>query len=226
MVWRPWLRPEPLPGFPPVMLWAWDQPEDFHFLDPAKAGVAFLARTVVLRNGPIVVRPRIDPLSYPPATPLMAVVQIESAARELPPRENVIREILPAASHPGVRAVQMDFHAADSEQYWYYALLVELRQALPPAIPLTITARPEWCRAEGWIAGLPVADACPMLFRVPPGEQVPAEMPLCSGSAGILTSDPPAGVKTSRMFFRHPLPWTADAYEKALRYFGGSAGRR
>ena len=44
-----WRRPDdPLPGFPKVLLWAWQRPEDLRFLDPQRAGVAFLAATITL----------------------------------------------------------------------------------------------------------------------------------------------------------------------------------
>src|ERR1039458_2560605 len=42
---------------PPLVLWAWERPEDLRFLNPKLTGVAFLAGTV--RLGP-------DGLSFPP----------------------------------------------------------------------------------------------------------------------------------------------------------------
>ena len=59
-------RPEPLPGFPGVFVWAWEHPEDLRSLDTRAAGVAFLARTVWLEGGHVAVRPRMQPLRTPP----------------------------------------------------------------------------------------------------------------------------------------------------------------
>ncbi|MGA9623571.1 MAG: hypothetical protein WBQ65_03810, partial [Bryobacteraceae bacterium] len=73
-----WPRPaDPLPGFPHVFLWAWERPENLEFLDPRTTGVAFLARTVCLGGGTVSVRPRLNPLRYPPGATLMAVVRVE-----------------------------------------------------------------------------------------------------------------------------------------------------
>ena len=73
-----WPRPaDPLPGFPHVLLWAWERSENLEFLDAHSAGIAFLARTVCLRDGTVSVRPRLQPLRYPPGAVLMAVVRVE-----------------------------------------------------------------------------------------------------------------------------------------------------
>jgi hypothetical protein len=55
-------QPDPLPGFPRLVLWAWERPERMEFLNPRSAGVAFLARTVSWRAGQITSRPRLQPL--------------------------------------------------------------------------------------------------------------------------------------------------------------------
>ncbi len=55
-----------LAGFPKIMLWAWERPEDLNFVDPRQSGVAFLARTLALRGEQVVVRPRLQPLKVPP----------------------------------------------------------------------------------------------------------------------------------------------------------------
>ena len=45
---------------PRVVLWAWERPVDLRFIDPRKAGVAFLARTIHLRGNEAVVRERLQ----------------------------------------------------------------------------------------------------------------------------------------------------------------------
>src|SRR5690242_4736930 len=116
-------KPDPLPALPRVMLWAWERPEDFRFIKPGAAGIAFLARTVWVDGNNVSARPRLQPLRFTPGTPLMAVVRIESAGHGLPAREPVIREISEAAALPGIRALQIDFDARQSERAWYAALL-------------------------------------------------------------------------------------------------------
>ena len=63
---------------PNIVLWAWERPENLNFIDPDKIGVAFLARTIYLRGDRVVVRPRLQPLTVPDGTKLVAVTRIES----------------------------------------------------------------------------------------------------------------------------------------------------
>src|ERR1700690_3976997 len=99
-----WPRPaDPLPGFPHVFLWAWERPENLEFLDPHSTGVAFLARTVCLGGGVVSVHPRVQPLRYPRAGVLMAVVPVEPQGSALPPVEAASAAIAEAAAIPGVR---------------------------------------------------------------------------------------------------------------------------
>ncbi|MGE5303697.1 MAG: hypothetical protein ACM3TN_10245, partial [Alphaproteobacteria bacterium] len=69
-----------LASFPRTILWAWERPENLSFIDPTQTGVAFLARTLYLRDSEIVVRPRLQPLRMPSGTAVMAVVRIETDA--------------------------------------------------------------------------------------------------------------------------------------------------
>jgi hypothetical protein len=218
-------RPDPLPGFPRLVLWAWEQPEDLRFVKGETAGIAFLAKTVWLDQHHVVSRPRLQPLRFTPGTPLMAVVRLESDGHGLPPRAEVIREILPAATIAGVSAVQIDFDARASERAWYRALLIELRAALPASMPLTITALASWCEADSWIRDLPVADAVPMLFRMgSPGERVRSmdfHVPLCQSSIGVATDELPERVPGGRrLYFFYPRAWTPQAYEAVVAQAG------
>lgn len=43
--------PDPLPGFPKLILWAWERPEDLRFIVPGATGVAFLASTITIEDG-------------------------------------------------------------------------------------------------------------------------------------------------------------------------------
>jgi hypothetical protein len=215
---------DPLPGFPHVFVWAWERPENLEFLDPHSTGVAFLARTVCLRGGAVSVRPRLNPLRYPPGAVLMAVVRVEPrnapADSTLPPVPAASAAIAAAADIPGVRALQVDFDATLSQRPFYRALLADLRGRVPASMPLSMTALTSWCQSDSWIAGLPVAEAVPMLFRMGPGER-PARTfrpPLCRSSAGVSTDEPlRQPPSAARLYIFNPRPWTAATYPAALR---------
>src|SRR3954469_25552906 len=71
-------RPDPLPGFPRVVLWAWERPERLDFVDPHAAAVAYLARTISWRDGRIASRARYQPLDVHDGPAVMAVTRLES----------------------------------------------------------------------------------------------------------------------------------------------------
>lgn len=151
----------------------------------------------------------------------MAVVRLESRGLPLPETGVVRTEILEAASIRGVQAIQVDFDARLSERDWYTQLLRELRRELKASMPLSITALASWCDRDGWMDGLPVSDAVPMLFRMGAGEPKGARnfrAGLCRASFGISTDELPADLPHGRrLFVFHPRAWDEDAYRGAVR---------
>jgi hypothetical protein len=212
-------RPDPLPGLPKLMLWAWESPQDLRFVQPGRAGIAFLARTVWLDSQHARSRPRLQPLRYNPGTDLMAVVRFESAGQGLPVAADAVSEVQPVVRIAGVRALQIDFDARQSERDWYAGFLGEMRRTMPQEMPLTITALESWCEHESWIDALPVVDATPMLFRMGRTERVPNAFGprLCRSSIGVSTDELHVRVpRARRTFFFHTGAWTPDAYGVAV----------
>ena len=158
-------QPRTVESLPPVILWAWERPENLTFLDPQKTGVAFLAKTITLRGGKTVVKPRLQLLQLAPGTKLIAVVRIETDRASLSSAqlEQTAHEI---SSLSGVSVVQIDFDAGVSERDFYRKLLLRVREELSPSAGLSITALASWCAGDNWIADLPVDEAVPMLFRM------------------------------------------------------------
>lgn len=189
----------PSASSPSVVLWAWERPENLRFLEGEDAGVAFLAKTIILgpskrlhneTGGSLLVRPRLQPLRVSPATPLIAVVRIEtsvslklstySTPRDSASavssysafeRESIASEIAELQNFPGVRAIQIDYDATVSERQFYASILSDIRRKLPAAIPLSVTALASWCIGDPWLEHLPrgtIQEAVPMLFRMGP----------------------------------------------------------
>jgi len=207
-----------LPRLPKVILWAWERPEDLRFLAPQRAGVAFLAQTILLpsTSSRLTLRPRLQLLRTAPSAPLVAVVRIESPAASesfAPPdvsdevRGQIATQIAAMQDLPGVREVQIDFDATTSQRTFYFALLQDVRQKLRRDMPLSITALASWCIGDPWLNQLPpgtIDEAVPMLFRmsadasavghfVESGREFTAVA--CRGSLGVSTDEP----------FLHPL---------------------
>jgi len=226
--WRPLLDSSPGPHstLPPLVLWAWERPEDLRFLTTKRIGVSFLAETLTLSGAAVRVRPRVHPLKVTPATPLIACARVEVDAKLTPTLtadqvSATASAVAPLATLTGVIAVQVDFDVTRSQRVFYADFLRELRRRLPPAMLLSITALASWCAGDPWIAGLPVDEAVPMLFRMGPDAQdmrlLLAEggdfsLAVCRESIGISTDEaiPPLPSGRRRYIFR-PEGWTRAA---------------
>jgi hypothetical protein len=213
-------------AMPSLVLWAWERPEDLRFLDPTKAGVAFLAGTVRLGPKGMSYRPRMQPLQVARETKLVAVVRIETTAGAELEHEiarRVAQEIAQTARVPAVAAVQVDFDATASERVFYRELLVELRQQLPPSIPISITALTSWCIGDLWMSGLPIDEAVPMLFRMGVGQADVTNWMrsghdfrevACRTSVGISLDERwPKLPAERRVYAFSPSPWTERSFK-------------
>ncbi|HEV2387012.1 MAG TPA: DUF3142 domain-containing protein [Candidatus Acidoferrales bacterium] len=210
----------------------------------------------------VVLRPRLDSLAVPQGTAVMAVVRIETPkdlwrrrgfSREGPgvtPQDSVYSGaqrlrvagmIASMVRIPGVRAVQVDYDATESELPFYRRLLEGVRRRLPPDMPLSITALASWCLGgEPWLNSLPhgaIDEAVPMLFRMGPGgpgvasfleSGAPFPAPACGGSLGVSTDEAfsqavlggalasGAGRVLGRVYVFSSGPWTKAAVDQIL----------
>lgn len=210
---------------PPVVLWAWERPEDLAYVDPRTTGIAFLAGTVLINEDGAIVVPRRQPLRVPDRSSLVAVVRIEPDRRAhgrlspavLPDVAGAITEL---AGSFKAASLQIDFDASASERILYRELLEELRQRLPSGVSLTMTALASWCVHDTWMDDLPVDEAVPMLFRMGPEgpdimrtieEQGDLREPLCRSSVGIATDELKGRILPGkRIYVFSPEPWTED----------------
>ncbi len=223
--------PSRLDVFPPVVLWAWERPEDFTYLNPRQAGVAFLARTIFLEGGDVAVRPRFQPLRVAPGTVLMAVVRIETRGRKhlelsAAQRAAATDAIVQAADVPGISALQIDFDAVTSQRDFYRRLIFDVRKALPPSLPLSITALASWCIGDDWLEVLPIDEAVPMLFQMGPDRDEVSRFlaegrdfraPACRQSAGIAAEEPhPTLSPGRRLYIFRSQRWTPESVRAAL----------
>lgn len=192
--------------FPPVVLWAWERPEDLRALDSKRFAVAYLAQTLTLKGDEVVFKPRHQPLEVSPGTKMMAVTRIESqkqtgerAALSDAQRQKLVELIMRTTTVGAVSAIQIDFDAASSEREFYRALLRDLRAKLPENMPLSMTALASFCVGDRWLDDLPVDEAVPMIFRMGADDRTIKDMlasgddfrePLCQKSYGIATDEP------------------------------------
>jgi hypothetical protein len=202
---------------PRMILWAWEEPEDLRTADPRRLGVAFLAERVFVGQDVDVV-PRRQRILTPDGMWAEAVVRIE-AERDFvdnaATRKSTAEAVLDAARLSGIRGVQVDFDAGESQRAFYADVLPQVRAGLPQGVRLEMTALVSWCSQEdGWMRSLPVDAAVPMYFRL--GEHVGwwgVREPLCDGSIGIATDEPAIPPESmsggQRLYVFAPRPWTA-----------------
>jgi hypothetical protein len=224
-------------GWPTVILWAWQRPNDLSFINPRRVGVSYLVETVRLKGDAVIVEHNPNGLRVPSGTWLMACARIETDPGFPPTLSH--RQVRESASQlnslakiPGVKALQIDFDATVGQRNFYRNLLATLRHRLPPSLPISITALASWCEGDDWISQLPVNEAVPMLFRMGPDRAAillrlqagdDFEEPLCRSSAGISTDESvPRLAAGRRLYIFNPSRWTAVSFEGILSEQGRS----
>lgn len=220
------LKPKParpLANLPRVIVWAWERPEKLNFINTDQIGVAFLAKTLRLKDDRVLSRPRLQPLEVPPGTKLIAVVRIESDHPALSPTQlqKTADEIANLSELPNISVVQIDFDATVSERSFYAELLREVKPRVPS---LSITALASWCAGDRWLADLPIDEAVPMLFRmgVDKGRFQsgrPFDEAICQSSAGVSTDEPVTVPPVDRLYIFNPNSWSRDSLNSALEAF-------
>jgi hypothetical protein len=222
---------------PRVILWTWERPDDLRFVDPERAGIAFLAGTMRLEADNAVFQPRLNSVRFPRGAFLIACVRIEPDRTHKPTlspaqRAQAVQIISHVAALGGVKAVQVDFDAVVSERDFYAAMLADLRARVPASIPISITALASWCIGDNWISGLPVQEAVPMLFRMGPdrssvetylsdGGDFTADV--CRSSLGLSTDEPLTRLPPGRrIYLFHTGPWNEKSVERAAAMFRGT----
>lgn len=220
----------PIRTLPPVILWAWERPEDLRFIDPQQTGVAFLAKTITLRGDKVLVRPRLQPLQLPPGTQLIAVVRIETDRTNVPSLsssqlQQAVREIRNSSVSS---VVQLDFDALASERNFYRELLKAVRRELPSSVSLSITALASWCAGDDWLTGLSIDEAVPMLFRLGVEQRQfqrrletgkPFESRICQDAAGVSTDEPVKAPVVNRLYIFNPKPWSRQSFAAAIETY-------
>lgn len=189
----------PLRASADTWLWAWDRNEDLRWL-PSHIGVAYFAVQFDARGSSLTLQPRRPILRAPAANALLPVLHIEAFHTAHPATMDAQAVALWAdrladtINRLGTARVQIDFEARASQRQFYHDVLLALREKLPPAFKLSITALASWCGDPAWLAALPVDEIVPMYFRMGPAErdlwrqrllhaeQLPR---VCRGAAGL-----------------------------------------
>lgn len=217
--------------FPPVVLWAWERPEDLRALDAKKFAVAYLAQTLTLKGDEVIFKPRQQPLEVSPETKMMAVTRIESqkqtgerVALSESQRQKLVDLIIKTTTVGAVSAIQIDFDAASSERDFYRSLLRDLRAKLPDHVPLSMTALASFCVGDRWLDDLPVDEAVPMVFRMGADDRTIKSMltsgddfrePLCRRSYGVATDEVFEMKRDAsrRLYIFNNRPWNESSIE-------------
>ena len=202
-------------------LWAWERTEDLRAINPKTTAIAWLDQTILL-GANVTSQPRRQPLRYPAQTSRIAVVRIETfptARLDSAAERQTVDLLLRSVNLPKIAALQVDFDATQSQRSFYRKLLLDLRQRMPAALPLSITALASWCSNDDWIGSLPVDEAVPMFFRMEPDRRrAPAgapefriREPKCMGSVGISTREAwPDNLAGKRIYVFADRGWRED----------------
>lgn len=214
-------------ALPRLTLWAWERREDLRDIDTHRFAVAYLDETITI-GLTAQSQPRRNLLVIPSSAARIAVVRIEAPGNAIlneETRNEALDAILESAREPGISALQIDFDATRSQRPFYRALLVQLRQAMPEDLPLSITALASWCSWDDWLHELPVDEAVPMMFRMEPDHRhAPPDAndfvireAHCRSSFGVSTTEPwPANLDGRRIYIFADQGWRADTPAEVL----------
>jgi Protein of unknown function (DUF3142) len=214
---------------PPLVLWAWERPENFEHVDSSKVGVAFLAQTIYLRGNETIIRPRFQPLGLPQDSKVIAVTRIESESPTLDSAQlrDTVNAIAKLSRRNEVRVLQIDFDATQSQRSFYRSLITQVRGHLPDYTALTITALASWCRGDNWLDELPIDEAVPMLFRMGADrQQILSQLSSgstftsrkCQTSIGISVDEPLDLIRgAKRTYVFNPKPWSKELVDDQVR---------
>lgn len=223
---------DPMADFPKIILWAWERPEDLRFIDVNQVGIAFLAATIFLSGDSLVIKPRYQPVSFPPNCKKLSVVRIEIDHAKVPTlsqdqSDQLVKQLNHFSQIEGVAGLQIDFDATKSQREFYRQSLINLKKVMEPHKRLSITALASWTLYDDWISNLPVDEAIPMLFRMGVEErQVRSYLTegkefkpgISQYSVGFSLDEPfvkiPAG---RRIYLFNPGPWSQQALNEALK---------
>ncbi len=228
------INPDLSDKMPQKILWAWERPEDLHFIDTNKFGVAFLAQTLYLQNDEVKFNPRRQPLEVPANTYLIAVTRIETEKNDNRPKLSedqkikIVSLIKKTLELPDVKAIQIDFDVVSSERLFYKNLVIDLKKNLPEQTLLTITSLASWCVGDTWFNEFPIDEAVPMAFQMGADDKTIRDFlakendwnePLCRGSYGI-SLDEPLNSKfkpNRRIYYFNPKAWKEADLQKLDR---------
>lgn len=226
---------------PPLVLWAWERPEDLRFL-PDSVGVASLEATVDITPAGPRVATRRQPLLLRATQWRMAVVRVQTRRRgiALSPevRRAVLDVVLRAAQREGVRGVQIDYDAVASQRAAYRELWGEVRRALGASRWLSMTALASWCVGDRWLddAAMPVDEVVPMVFTMGRGGAPVLDVlrgrrefpsPACRTSVGWAVGEPAVSLRGARrVYMFNARPWQPADAEPLLREVTASPATR
>lgn len=161
---------ESISNSPKLILWAWKRPENLDFINPKTTAVAYLAQTIRIAAKEIKTDSRMESLSVPKGTYLIAVTRIEDIgkARKLDQAEieQISSLVLATKNQSNVQAIQIDFDAKENQREDYLKIIRKVKDKLENNCPLTITCLASWCLYDHWLDNASVDEGIPMLFSM------------------------------------------------------------
>jgi hypothetical protein len=220
-------------SFPKIIIWAWERPENLLFLNDEKIEVAFFAGSIIFSNSEVNIKPRLQPLSVKPGTPMIPVIRIDNLNENTQLNNGQISKalefIIKTCSQDKISGCQIDFDAKNSEINLYQNLIIRVKSEIPKSVPLSITALVSWCDNNSWLDSLPIEEAVPMFFRLGLDEYLIKSDSVgesfmkaknCQKSVGIsVDEDLPRAkyLKNRTIYIFNPEPWTTDSFFNIIK---------
>ena len=221
---------------PRLVLWSWEHNDNFRFLNPGMAAVAYYEGTIVLGRGIATLRKRKNPLVLKDAVDRFPVFRIENAhPKEAPSALSLTSAVQTIADYVAThhcRVVQIDYDAAQGDRKQYIWYLEQLRHRLPAKTAISITALSSWCLGDKWLQNAPVDETVAMMFTMGArrGEVIsalsrglPDSGAECVQSLGVSINEPDTNRQLSKLgtikqakhvYAFSALGWTKRTYDQ------------
>lgn len=158
---------------PPLMLWAWQAPQDLRGLDATKIGVATYIGTITITGNNVTTQANQARMLIPNNLYRMAVIHISVSPFMKPALDQntiikVSNDILLLYRNTNMPALQLDFSATNSQRNFYAEVIRNVHQQIDPNTYFSITALASWCVGDRWIKEqhLPIDLVVPMYFSL------------------------------------------------------------
>lgn len=143
-------------------LWAWERSDDLSFASLEQT-IAPLIVTLIQVGDVVSLKVRRNSFKTREGAKILPVFRLETYKTQSLNVAACTQYLLGMIRSNNYHEIQLDFDAKKSQRNAYKELIDSLKKQIP-TLKISITALASWCVDDGWIEGLDIEYAVPMLY--------------------------------------------------------------